>query len=243
MRRPDTLTLDPRENGPRGFANGGFGSGALAGLVGGTATVTLRAPLPVGVPLDVRWTDDGADLMAGSAHLASAVTTEPFVLAPPYVPTMAEAEQARRVHPFRGLRTPLSDCVVCGAERMDGLRVSFGPIPGRPQLVASPFAPTASWAVDGVVRPAAVWGALDCPSYPVEAVRRARMALLGQLTAHRRREVLVGEELIAVGWTESIGNRSLRTASALVDAAGEVVASARAVWIQVERVPDALAAG
>ncbi len=180
--------------------------------------------------------------MAGSAHLAGAVTADPFVLSPPYVPTMVEAEQARRAHPFRGVRTPLSDCVVCGAERVDGLRVSFGPIPGRPELLASPFVPTASWAVDGVVRPAAVWGALDCPSYPVEAVRRGRMALLGQLAAHRRREVLVGEELIAVGWTESIGNRSFRTASALVDAGGKVVASARAVWIQLERVPDALAA-
>ncbi len=57
VRRPVTITLDPRENGPRRFANGGFGSGVLAGLVGGTATVTLRAPLPVGVPLDVRVTE------------------------------------------------------------------------------------------------------------------------------------------------------------------------------------------
>lgn len=39
----------------------------------------------------------------------------------------------------------------------------------------------------------------------------------------------VGEGLIAVGWTESIGNRSKRTASALL-AGDEVVASARAVW-------------
>jgi acyl-CoA thioesterase FadM len=78
-----------------------------------------------------------------------------------------------------------------------------------------------------------VWGALDCPSYPAEAVRRGRFALLGRLTAHPLRPVRVGERLIAVGWTESIGNRSMRTASALL-AGDEVVASARAVWVEAK---------
>jgi acyl-CoA thioesterase FadM len=78
---------------------------------------------------------------------------------------------------------------------------------------------------------------LDCPSYPAEAVRRGRFALLGRLSASQRRPIMVGEELIAVGWTESIGNRSMRTASALL-AGDEIVASARAVWVEAK--PDAV---
>jgi hypothetical protein len=128
---------------------------------------------------------------------------------------------------------PLSDCFVCGAERLDGLRICFGPVPGHPDLMASPFLVRESFCSDGALREPLVWGALDCPSYPAEAVRRGRFALLGRLTAHPLRPVRVGERLIAVGWTESIGNRSMRTASALL-AGDEVVASARAVWVEAK---------
>ncbi|HOZ59481.1 MAG TPA: hypothetical protein PKY70_14960 [Nakamurella multipartita] len=234
------LVLDPRENGPRGFANGGFACGALAGFVpGGLVEVTLRAPIPVGVPLGVKSRlGGGAELLDGGRQvLAEAVPAEPFVAEPPYRPTVAQAQAAWAAHPFRGLDLPLSDCVVCGAERRDGLRICFGPVPGHPALMASPFTVPAAYCEDaGVLRTPAVWGALDCPSYPAEAVRRGRFALLGRLSASQRRPIMVGEELIAVGWTESIGNRSMRTASALL-AGDEIVASARAVWVEAR--PDA----
>jgi hypothetical protein len=239
-----TLVLDPRENGPRGYANGGFACGALARLVpGGTAEVTLRAPVPVGVPLGVKSRRGGGvelveRALRGQQLLADAAPADPFVAEPPHVPTAAEAQAAWDAHPFRGMDLPLSDCVVCGAERLDGLRICFGPVPGRPELMASPFVVPAAYCGDGeVLRTPAVWGALDCPSYPAEAVRRGRFALLGRLAAHLRRPIMAGEELIAVGWTESIGNRSMRTASALL-AGTEIVASARAGWVEAK--PDAV---
>lgn len=239
-----TLVLDPRENGPRGFANGGFACGALAGFVpGGPVEVTLRRPVPVGVPLAVMpRRGGGAELLLrqvrGQEVVAEAAPAEPFVAAPPYRPTPAEAQAAWNAHPFRGLDLPLSDCVVCGAERADGLRICFGPIPGHPEMMASTFVvPEAFCSDGGELRTPAVWGALDCPSYPAEAVRRGRFALLGRLAAHPLRPVVAGEELIAVGWTESIGNRSMRTASALL-AGDEIVASARAVWVEAK--PDAV---
>jgi hypothetical protein len=235
---PDTVVLDPRENGPRGFANGGFACGTLAGWVGGTATVTLMAPLPVGVPLDVRPAASAVELLLDGRPLASAVLAEPFVAEPPYLPTRSEASAAWEAHPFRGLDLPLSDCVVCGAQRMDGLRICFGPVPGHPDMMASPFLVPESFCTGGVLRTPAVWGALDCVSYPAEAVRRGRFALLGRLTAHARRPIPVGARMTAVGWTESIGNRSMRTASALL-AGDEVFASARAVWVEAKS--DALA--
>lgn len=239
-----TLVLDPQQNGPRGYANGGFACGALARFVrGAPVEVTLRSPVPVGEPLAVKSRlGGGAELLRrqirGPVVLAEAVPVDPFVAEPPYRPTPDEARAAWDAHPFRGLDLPLSDCVVCGAERLDGLRICFGPLPDHPEMMASPFVVPEAFCGDrGELRTPAVWGALDCPSYPAEAVRRGRFALLGRLAAHLLRPVVAGERLIAVGWTESIGTRSMRTASALL-AGDEIVASARAVWVEAK--PDAL---
>ena len=48
------LLIDPRMNGPRRYANGGFASGTFADLVGGTATVALHQRVPVGRSFSVR---------------------------------------------------------------------------------------------------------------------------------------------------------------------------------------------
>jgi hypothetical protein len=226
-----TLQLDIRENGPKGMSNGGFACGTLAGLVGGTAKVTLEAKVPLGVPLTATTTLDGASVTAGGRQLATVRATEPFVLEPPVRPTYDEALDARDRHPLRGTRHPLSDCVVCGPERYDGLRVTPGPLATDPAVLAAPFQPTAGYAVAGDVRAAAVWGALDCPSYPAADLKRRRFCLLGSLEAHQVRPVTVGERLVVVGWTTGVGDRSTRTASAMIAEDGSVLASARAVWV------------
>ena len=41
-----TRAIEPRMNGPRRRANGGFAAGTFADLVGGTATVALRRMVP-----------------------------------------------------------------------------------------------------------------------------------------------------------------------------------------------------
>jgi hypothetical protein len=225
------VRLDPRENGPKGKSNGGFACGTFASLVGGTADVRLVR----GVPLDVDLTVDGdarqARFTSGGRLVATARATDGFVLEPPVSPTLDEAAQANRRHPFRGVRHLLSDCVVCGPERTDGLRVTPGPLVDHPDVLATPFTATEQFAVDGRLRAAAIWGALDCPSYPAAAMRTGRLALLGSLQAHLVRPIAVGERLVVVGWTLDVGNRSTRTASAIIDQAGAVVASARAVWV------------
>ena len=87
--------------------------------------------------------------------------------------------------------------------------------------------------MDGVATRSSVWGALDCVSFPAALLRTGTLALLGSLTVHRLREIAVGEPLAAVGWTLGSGTRSHRTASALLDEDGAVVASARAIWVEV----------
>lgn len=226
-----TLRLDRRENGPRGMSNGGFACGTFAGLVGGTARVTLREKVPLGVDLVAETDGAGARITLDGRPLADVVAVDPFVLEPPVRPTYEEAEAARERHPLRGVRHPLSDCVVCGPERTDGLRVTPGPLAGSEGALAAPFLATAPYADGSEVRAAAVWGALDCPSYPAEALAAGRFCLLGSLEAHQVRPVEVGERLVVVGWTTGAGERSVRTASAMLAEDGAVVASARAVWV------------
>ena len=100
-------------------------------------------------------------------------------------------------------------------------------------MLASPFVPQERDATDEVVHPEAIWGALDCPSYPATSLLAGRIGLLGTLTTHRNRDVYLGERLVVVGWTIEHHGRSTETASALLDERGDVVASARAVWIEL----------
>ena len=148
---------------------------------------------------------------------------------------MEVVEAASLLYPGRHTRTALSDCIVCGPHRADGMHVTPGPlsIPGQ-DLIVAPFIPHEQEAVNGVVRPEAVWGALDCPSYPAALMHQHKIAFLGELTAHRRREIEVGEQLVVVGWTIDSGTRSHRTATTIIDENDEVVASAHATWVELK---------
>ena len=197
---PSTIVLDPRNNGPRRSSNGGFAAGTFAQAVGGTAWVRLMAPPPLGTALTVDLDDEGAATIHGGGRtIATARRVTPFMLEPPLVPSMGVVEAASLLNPGRRSRNTLSDCIVCGPHRADGMHVVPGPlsIPGQDLLVA-PFIPHEQEAVDGVVRPEAVWGALDCPSYPAALMRQRKIAFLGELTAHQRRDIRVGEQFVVV---------------------------------------------
>jgi hypothetical protein len=232
---PTTVVLDPRNNGPRRSSNGGFAAGTFAQQVGGTASVRLQAPPPLGTPIAVDLDVDGATFTVDARTIATARRSTPFVLEPPIVPSMDVVEAASQLYPGRHTRNALSDCIVCGPDRADGMQVTPGPlsIPGQDLLVA-PFVPHEQEAVDGVVRPEAIWGALDCPSYPAALMKQKKIAFLGEITAHLRRDIQVGEQLIVVGWTIDAGTRSHRTATVIIDADDEVVASAHATWVELK---------
>lgn len=231
------VRLDARLNGPPRSANGGFACGAIAQAMGGTASVRLVRPVPLETALEVARDGDGisAEVIAPDHQLIAEVRrVDPFTWSPPVKPSFAQAEAARASSPLRGARHLLSGCVVCGPERQDGLGVTPGLLPHRSDVLITPFVPHERDATDGVVHPEAVWGALDCPSYPAESLLARRVGLLGTLAAHQHRDVVVGERLIVVGWTIDRRGRATQTASALLDERGEVVASARAVWIELK---------
>ena len=61
------------------------------------------------------------------------------------------------------------------------------------------------------------------------------ISLLGRLTAERHREIEVGERLAVVGWPLGDEGRKRHTATAMIDADGEIAARAKATWIELRR--------
>jgi hypothetical protein len=228
---PSTIRIEPDLNGPRRLANGGMASGAFASLVPGAATVRLLAGVPLDRDFDVHETSKGFAIYDRDKPIATVVPTEPFVVDPPVRPDRAHAEAARRAHPWLDRRHTLSNCVVCGPRREDGLHVTPGPLEVDATVLAAPFDPPVRFTESGRVTPQTVWGSLDCVSYPSKLVDR--VALLGELSVHRTREIDADEHLVAVGWALRSGERSHQTASALLDEDGSVIASAHAVWVEV----------
>ena len=227
------FSLDPRLNGPRRSANGGYAAGTIARQIDADiVTVVLRRPVPLRRLLVARPDGKGGSLVhAGRRVVAEA---RPGTLADttvPIPPGFEEALAARDAHPLAGLRHPLSDCVVCGPLRRDGMPVTPGFVPGRPDLLAAPWVVGSRDSVGGAAPFAAVWAAMDCTSYPAVALRERELCLLGTMTADVERRPRVGEHLVVHSWTRAQEGRRYETSVVLTDAAGETVARADATWI------------
>jgi hypothetical protein len=233
-----SLRMERRFNGPRDSANGGYACGVVAGLIDApAAAVRLHSPPPLETGLAAETAADGTvTLRHGDTLVATARPAEALDdLEPPVRPTLAQAREAMRHHAWWDVRHALSGCFVCGVERaQDGLGVHFGPLTDHPDVNGAVVLTDATLPHrDGVVAPELLWAALDCPSYAPALTRRDGISLLGSLHAELLGEPRVGEPLVAVGWHESTDGRKHRTGSALLDASGEVVGRARAIWIEL----------
>jgi len=230
---PGDVNIDRRFNGPPASANGGYACGVVAGFLAEPAEVTLRLPPPLDHPLQVVAADGaGVRMLDGDSVVADGAPVDEVAVDPPARPTLAEAEAARERHPGHGKHFEMSDCVVCSPHRPDSLGVSCGPLDGSPEVGAAPFVPDDSLAEAGIVRPEVVWAVLDCPSFPQTLWRDLKVAMLGRMSAERLRDVEVGQMLVAIGWPISSEGRKLITGSAILTEDGELVARARATWIE-----------
>ena len=228
-----TLTVTERFCGPPGTANGGYLAGRLAALVGSPAvSVRLRRPTPLDRPLDLRATGTGAELRDGDEVLATATPAE-LDLEVPSPPTPAEAAAAQAALPAR-TGHPFPRCFGCGPERTpgDAVAVFVGPLPGRPELWAGIFRPTAELpSAGGVAAPETVWAALDCPSF--QPIASMAPHLLGTITARQDAPVRLDTDHVLLAWAIGRDGRRTTTASALVDPDGVVGARARAIWFEM----------
>ncbi len=132
-----------------------------------------------------------------------------------------------------GKSSQLPYCFVCGVRRRpgDGMRIFAGAAPNS-SVNADKWTPSADLADKaGLVRPEYLWAALDCPT--AFALRHPALCLLGRLTVKIERRPAPAEDLTVMAWAEGNDGRKRYSSSALFDKAGEIIAAANAVWIEI----------
>jgi hypothetical protein len=242
-----SVVIEQRFCGPPKSANGGYVCGLLAAHIDGDAEITLRAPPPLGLQLDIATNEHGVELRHGETLLA---TARSVAIAMPDIPLVdfGEAEDAARRSPDDDSRHPLPMCFVCGPARADGdgLRINPGPMPARagrtPGTLAAPWVPDPNLAAtDGAVAGEFVWAALDCPS-GFAGVRAQHLGmtgtepiLLGRMSGRIARRPRPLDRCMLVAWPTGRDGRKLFANSALLTSDGQLLAVAQATWLVVER--------
>ncbi len=233
----EQIVIDRRFHGPPKSANGGYICGLVAGLIGGTAEVTLRLPPPIDKPLDVRRYDDGrVALFDGESVVAEGIPTTVEIEIPEPV-SFSEATEAAKSSVALEPDLPYETCFVCGTERAegDGLRLFAGPVAER-DVVAAPWTPDASLGDgNGAVRPEFVWSALDCPGAYAFIESADDIVLLGRLAARLIEPVQVSQRYVIIGWQLGSEGKKRYSGTALYSRAGTLHAFAKATWIKIER--------
>lgn len=234
---PESLIVPARFSGPPGAANGGYMCGVVAGLLEAeTAEVSLRSPAPLGRRLAVLRTGDAVAVSDEETLVAEGRPGDLDIDAPAPIP-VPEARAAMLAgegrwfahHPFPG-------CVVCGPARAagDGYRVFPGKV--GEGLFAAVWEPDVSLAgEDGTVLPECVWAALDCPTAaPVATFGEGRPIVLARFTARLDGPVATGEEHVLLSWPLGRDGRKRHGACALYDSRGRLLATSRALWIELQ---------
>jgi len=233
-----TITIDPRFNGPPGSGNGGYVCGRLAAAIGATqATVRLRRPAPLGVPLLVRAIDGGAQLATDDGDVVAIARRGAALPDMPALRPDAAALAAAQSRCVGFNDHPLPRCFVCGPRRArgDGLRIFVGRLENM-DLWAAPWRPDATLAAaDGRVGAEFLWAALDCPGAFVHADGNQTNMLLGELAVEVVARPSVDEACSVLAWSLGGEGRKRFSGTALIGDDGSMLARARATWIEIAR--------
>lgn len=234
----ETITIAEQYAGPPFAANGGYVAGLLAeqqGLRG--AHVELRAPVPMGRPIEVTREHPVAGFATGGVTVA---TVAPACLVGGDIPAVDFVTAAGAAADVDATDHPFPECFVCGPRRdpSEGLHL----LPGRvaPGRVAVTWRP-APWQADrnGRVPVRLVTAALDCPS-AFAVLEPGEIALLASMTFDVERLPRLGDHLVVSGWRRKTEGRRMWASTAIVSTVGDVVARAETLWIGVDA--DRLAA-
>jgi hypothetical protein len=158
------------------------------------------------------------------------------------------ALQARTGFPFRDLH-PFPRCIACGTQRPPGsiaLCLHCGPVTGASTvdddgesapIFADRWIPQVALAdADdaSVVTSQVCWSALDCPSAaPFADPSSNTPSVLAQITVRLDRPARVGEPHVVAAWRRHVDGRKQWSRSALLDAHGDVLGLADALWIRM----------
>jgi hypothetical protein len=227
----ETVSVPRRFNGPLESGHGGYSSAVIARFVEGPAEVTLRNPVPLDTPLEVKGEDGSVRVVDDETLVAEASPIPELELEVPE-PVGVEDAWAAKAR-YRGATDDLfSHCFVCGRAREDALGVFAGTVEGR-SLVASPWTPP-PWTAgeSGEVMPEFIWAVMDCPTYFAVYPDRRPLSFLGRMTARLDAPVAAGEEHVVIAWPISADGRKHQAGAAVLSAEGEVLAVARVLMIE-----------
>jgi len=238
LNRTETVIIDRRYNGPIDSGNGGWMAGSLARLFGDVSvSVALRAPVPLAVPMCVRWRDDGTATLDDNGTLVAEAAVAPLDLDVPVAPDPVEAEAAgvlaQQVSAQHGANWPYAHCFSCGFARSDGLGIVPGPV-GNDGIVATTWTPP-SLETDarGQLAVEATWAALDCSGGLAWTHRLGAGTAIftARMTAVIDQRLQVGHRYTVIGWPIAQEGRKLHAGTAIFDAAGKVQARSRQLWL------------
>ncbi|MCW2928429.1 MAG: hypothetical protein JWM86_2397 [Thermoleophilia bacterium] len=253
-----SITIPAWANGPDGSGNGGWTAGLLAGQLAQAprgVAVSLRVPPPLDRALRIEPAGDGGitlwdDATEEPVLVASADPEDVELQVPDVVRgiSLARAQVATTNFPFRD-QHPFPRCVSCGTARdpeLPALHLHAGLVPAcvilddageLTPVFAAPWTPSIDMA-DGddltTASVAARWSALDCPSAaPVADPEAENPVVLARIAVRLDAEVSIGHPHIVAAWRLAVDGRKRWTASVLMDADGDVLGIARALWIEV----------
>lgn len=234
-----TIVVPTRFNGPPDSGNGGYTCGLVASqLDAEIAEVTLRAPPPLETALTVEHGERGVRVTHDDTVVAEGRPAELELEPPEAVSPDAAAAASRGGYESWTTSHPFPTCVICGPDRGpgDGYCIFPGSL-GRDDLYAASWTPDPSLADDdGLVRPECVWGSLDCPTAaPIANFGQGPPVVLARLTASIERPVQAERPHALVSWPIEVDGRKRHAGVALFDGEGVLLASARALWIELQR--------
>ena len=233
----DRICIDPRYNGPITSGNGGWVAGSLARLLGDEpVSVSLRAPAPLGVPMGVRWQEDGTVRLENDGVLIAEAGKSRLELEVPKAPDRCEAEAAGALAQELSAQSangPYARCFGCGSARSDGLRIVPGPL-GENGIVATSWLPPLLAAdAGGQLCVEATWAALDCSAgfAWMQRLGAGTPIITARMTAVIDQPLNVGQRYTVIGWPIAREGRKLHAGTAIFDAAGKVQARSRQLWL------------
>ncbi len=229
-----SITIERRFRGPPDSANGGYVCGRIANLVGTSATVRLLAPPPLDTPLRIKEAEGYTWLYDGDKAVARAQATEGLSMDIPAVPPVDAVESAQTR--FRGDEEHFyPGCFVCGPNREpgDGLRIFAGKLQDA-SMVGACWTPDPSLGTTNARVPDEyLWAALDCPGAFAFEPPASGAILLGELSAQIHSSAQVGQVLRVIGWEIEQQGRKHFCGTALFDEHNQLIAAAKAIWIEI----------
>jgi hypothetical protein len=228
-----SLTVPRRFCGPPDSGNGGYTCGLVARELGGVAECTLRAPVPMVVPLEFERTQAGGVLRHGAKIIVEA---KPVTVAvtPSESIGFEAAREAMANSPALDARHPFPTCFVCGPKRGtgDGLRIFPAPVNGG--VYAAAWVPDPEFGgSDGFLLPEFLWAAMDCPTGFAAGFPSVGTLVTGRLAVEQVNRVRTGKNCVLMAWPLEVEGRKHFSAACLYQDE-KLCAIAKATWIKIE---------